>query len=79
MMPLLLLLCKQARMPAMRRDRCPCRCHRHCHVSERGMADNAEAPVSAPLLLPPLLCEQARDGQQCQGTIIHAAAIVAFA
>jgi hypothetical protein len=38
---------------------------------EQGMANDAKAPLSMPL--PPLLSlrEQARDGQQCQGTVNH--------
>jgi hypothetical protein len=48
----------------------------HCHhARKQETADNAEAPSSAPLPQPPLLREQVRDGQQCQGIASCAFAI----
>jgi hypothetical protein len=39
------------------------------HASERETANDAKAQASALLPQPLLLCEQVRDGQQCQGII----------
>ena len=58
----------------MPRHHCPCHhcrcCRCHCCTSKRGTVDDAKAPSA---VLPPSSRKQARDGQQCPGTIVCAA------